>query len=580
VIVETSGQGAPVPSLRTATLWSYGLTLGRMGIATGLSLVLAAMLGPRVFGVIAMALVFINFIEILQQQGLMPAIIARKILRAEHADTAFWLVIGVGVICTTTGIAIAPLWAGLNNLSELAPVIQILALGVPLMSSVVVHEAMLRRNLEFKKLAMRSWIAVLAGGAAGIAGALLGWGVWALVAQQLVMNITAVAVLWGVSSWRPRFRFERQAARELLTYSWRATLSSFGLFIGGRVDVVLAGAFFGPALVGIYQMGQRLATMVVDVTARSMQSVSLPALAALQRDEEGFETRLLGMQRLTSSLTLPTLGVLVGVAPVVEHILGAEWEGATTAIRLMAVTQGLSAISLLLGPALQARGRPGTLAAIVWVWSATTVAALVTASIVPAPDGVQGRLTVLCVAVIAATGTSIILMIVAAGRCFDIAPTRMLRASGPGAAAGAASALVAASIMTFGALHPLPLAAVAAAAGMVGAGAVLALLDPFVRNLLRRTLRLRRLPVSGRSTSSVRSPARSKVEPSATPSEIGRPVAPILPNQRRQQAGERNGDYIPRHKKSRSAPISGRTKGTPRSLPDDLHKQLHTAHHV
>ncbi|SDT58809.1 oligosaccharide flippase family protein [Jiangella sp. DSM 45060] len=474
--------------LRSATIWSYSLTIGKMAITTGLSLALAAMLGPRAFGVIAMALVFTNFIEMLQQQGMMPAIIARKTLSNLHADTAFWLVLGTGVVCTGLGLLAAPWWAGLNGLPELAPVIQVLALSVPLSSSVVVHEAILRRHLDFRKLAVRSWSSVLAGGVAGIAAAVAGWGVWALVTQQVVTTVTTVVVLWRVSHWRPRLRFSSGAAKDLWRYSVRSSASSLGLFLGGRLDVILAGALFGPVLVGLYRMGQRLTSMVVDVTARSMQAVSLPGLSALQDDQDAFNERLLRMQRVTAALALPMLGIVAGVAPAVQSLLGGEWAGTTEAIRILAVSQALSALTLLLGPALQARGKPGTLAVVLWIWGGLGAAALLTAAALD--DAALSQLAVLCWAIVAASAGAAVLLLAVASRTFGIRITTFFMIFLPAVGAGIAAAGVASAVTWQLATSPLVAALLGGLLGAMVSVVVLAALDPVVRTILTPLLQV------------------------------------------------------------------------------------------
>ncbi|RIQ25255.1 lipopolysaccharide biosynthesis protein [Jiangella rhizosphaerae] len=474
--------------LRSAAIWSYSLTIGKMAITTGLSLALAAMLGPRAFGVIAMALVFTNFIEMLQQQGMMPAIIARKTLSDLHADTAFWLVLGAGVVCTGLGLLVAPWWAALNGLPELTPVIQVLALSVPLSSSVVVHEAILRRHLDFRKLAVRSWSSVLAGGVAGIVAAVAGWGVWALVTQQVVTTVTTVMVLWRVSHWRPRLRFNTGAAKDLWHYSVRSSASSLGLFLGGRLDVILAGALFGPVLVGLYRMGQRLTSMVVDVTARSMQAVSLPGLSALQDDQDAFNARLLRMQRVTAALALPVLGIVTGVAPAVQQLLGDEWAGTTQAIRILAVSQALSALTLLLGPALQARGKPGTLAVVLWIWSGLGAAALLTAAALD--DTALSRLAVLCWAIVAASAGAAILLLAVASRTFDIRIAKFFMIFLPAVVAGLAAAGVASALTWWLATSPLVAAVLGGLLGAMVSLAMLAGLDPVVRTILRPLLQV------------------------------------------------------------------------------------------
>lgn len=474
--------------LRSAAVWSYSLTIGKMLITTGLSLALAAMLGPRAFGVIAMALVFTNFIEMIQQQGMMPAIIARKTLVDLHADTAFWLVIGAGFVCTGLGLLAAPWWAELNGLPELTPVIQVLALSIPLSSSVVVHEAILRRNLDFRMLAVRSWSSVLAGGVAGIIAAVIGWGVWALVTQQLVTTVTTVLVLWRVSHWRPRLRFSSGAAKELWHYSVRSSASSLGLFLGGRLDVILAGALFGPLLVGLYRMGQRLTSMVVDVTARSMQAVSLPGLSALQDDQDAFNDRLLRMQRVTAALALPVLGIVAGVAPAIEHLLGDEWAGTTQAIRILAVSQGLAALTLLLGPALQARGKPGTLAVVLWIWSGLSAAALLTAAALGGTS--LNQLAVLCWAIVAASAGAAIMLLTVASRSFGIRITSFLMIFLPAVTAGLATAAAAGALTWWLATSPLVAALLGGLLGAMVAVALLTALDPVVRTILRPLLQV------------------------------------------------------------------------------------------
>src|SRR5699024_4352705 len=158
-----------------------------------------------------------------------------------------------------------------------------------------------------------------------------GLGAWVLGLQQVVTSVVVVIVLWTVSSWRPRFRVDGTAARELWSYSTRAASSSIGLFIGGRVDILLTGVLFGPIIVGLYRLAQRLTATVVDVTARGMQAVALPGLSGLQDDSVEFAPRLLRMQRITSVLALPLLGLVAGAALPLERILGSDWNGTATA---------------------------------------------------------------------------------------------------------------------------------------------------------------------------------------------------------------------------------------------------------
>lgn len=485
-------------SLRSATLWSYSLTIGKLAITTGLSFVLAAILGPRAYGVIAMALVYTGLMEMLQQQGMMPAIISRKRLDDIHADTAFWLVVGTSTVLTVAGVVLAPWWAAVNDLPELAPVIQVLAVGVLLASTVVVHEAKLRREMSFKKLAIRTWASVIAGGVAGIVGAALGWGVWALVAQQVVTSAVSVLVLWWVSPWRPRARVSLDAARELWSYSVRSASSSLALFVARRLDVVLVGLFFGPVVVGIYRMGQRLTQLVVDVTTRGMQSVSLPALSAVQDDDAAFSARLLTMQRRAASFAMPLLGVLAGLAPWVESVLGHEWSGTAIAIQLLAVLQLTTAAEMLLGPAMQARGRPGILSILLWLYGLLCVGALVVAGTVTSSSN---ELVVLCLAMIAANYLGSSIVVIVASRTLRVPLLKLTGSLLPGLLAGIVAAAATHFVLAGGATLPSILAGpLAALAGTAVALIMLLALDDALRLRLRKLVSATRRR-SGTSTS-------------------------------------------------------------------------------
>lgn len=476
--------------------WSYALAGGRMAVTTVLSFVLAALLGPRSFGLIAMALVFVGFVELLLQQGLLPAIVQRKELRAEHADTAFWLVMGTGLVLTAACVAVAPVWAAVNQLPELAPVIWALSLLVPLQALVVVQEALLRRALRFKSLALRGAVAIVAGGVAGLAGALLGWGVWALVAQQLVTAAVGVVVLWSVSDWRPRRRFERRAAGDLYRFSIRSAAASLGLFVGTRADVLLAGAFFGPVVVGIYRLAQRLTDTALEVSARAMQAVALPGLSQLQSDIEAFRRRWLQMQRVTASLSLPLLGFLVGAAAVLTELLGEQWSQAVVPIRLLAVAQLCTAVSLLTGPTLQALGRPGVLAVLAWVRSALLIGGLLTAGLLLTDSSTAAQLMGMLTVALATSAISATLALAVAIRVTRARVRDLARAWIPGLLSGSitAATTVAVAAGTAG-LGQWPRLGLTGAAAAMCAAALLWWLEPEFRRTLTRRRKRGRPPI-------------------------------------------------------------------------------------
>jgi PST family polysaccharide transporter len=192
---------------------------GERGLATVFTFALAAILGPRDFGIVAMALVYISFLELFLEQGLATAIIQREHLEQKHLDSAFWLNVVFGLALAGITLATSGLWAQATDVPELELVIQVLAVTVVMSSLVIVQRALLERRLEFKRLAIRANVAALAGGASGTVLAIEGFGVWALVGLQMVNSGVSLLLYWSLGHYVPRLSFSTRHARELLAFS-------------------------------------------------------------------------------------------------------------------------------------------------------------------------------------------------------------------------------------------------------------------------------------------------------------------------------------------------------------------------
>jgi O-antigen/teichoic acid export membrane protein len=359
-------------------LWSYLLQGGRITATTAVTFVLAKALGPEAFGIVALAVVYTALVQMVFQDPVINALVQRKHLFDEHKDVAFWSVCIVSLVTSGTTVLMSGLVASFYGLPALAGVLSALALCVPIRALTVVHEALLQRDLRFKSLTVRTYTSVLVGGAAGIAAAYAGAGVWALVVQQIITAAVGSIALWLIQSFRPRLRWSSWAARDLVGFSTHLALSNVGVFLGSRADVFVMGYFFGPFAVGIYRLAFRLVDTVLAVTATSIQTVSFPHLASLQGNPHAFGRRLLVAHRMVAVTTLPLLGVLASAAEPIVRLLGSDWSGAVPVLRVLCLATGFTVISQLTGPTLAALGRPGLVSAIYWSRGLIGVAAFVT----------------------------------------------------------------------------------------------------------------------------------------------------------------------------------------------------------
>ncbi|MFA9565442.1 MAG: oligosaccharide flippase family protein, partial [Acidimicrobiales bacterium] len=197
--------------------------------------------------------------------------------------------------------------------------------------------------------------------------ALAGAGVWALVAQQLVMATVELIVLWSASDFRPSRSFSVGHGRDLVGFSAGTFASSIGFFVQRRSDEIAMGIFFGTQALGLYRLAHRVMTLVVDMVARALQPVALSELSRLQDQPDRFRRRVVATISLAVTLTYPAMGILAASAPALTRVLGPEWEAAAVPLQLLCIEGVAIATTFLIGPILQAMGRPHQEAALVWI---------------------------------------------------------------------------------------------------------------------------------------------------------------------------------------------------------------------
>jgi PST family polysaccharide transporter len=345
---------------------------GQRGLATVVSLAIATIVGPRAYGVVAMALIYIAFMQLWLEQGISTAIIQRADLEPEHLDSAFWLNLGWCVLLAGISVAMSGWWAHVNHVHQLQMVITVLSLWLVLQGLTIVQQSILQRELKFKKLALRSNLASLFGAAAGIVLALKGFGVWAIVCQQLATSTVSVALLWTISNWTPRLRFSPSHARQLLGFSSQVFVGNLGVFVNRRVDALLLGIFFGPVAVGLYRLADRLIESVLALASRPVQLFSLPEFSRHQRSPEALRRSVYSCMRMTMLTTVPPMLVIAACSNFIVDALGSHWRPAAGALQLLALVGISKALILFTGPLLFAVAKPYLRVFMVWFFAAVS----------------------------------------------------------------------------------------------------------------------------------------------------------------------------------------------------------------
>ena len=321
-------------------------------------LILARLLTPEEFGVVALATVFVALLQLLVEGGFGQALIQRANLERGHVDTVFWTSVTTGLLLAI-GLALLadPLAAAFAEplLRQLLPVLAI-ALFVGALGST--HVAQLRRSLRFGPLAARGIVSNIVSGLAGVALALAGAGVWALVAQFVVLNVVQTVLLWVAPIPHPGLRVSRRHFLEIFAFSRNSLGNALLQFCNKRLDHVFIGAFLGAVPLGFYTVGNRLLVVVNDVVSQSLQGVAFPVFAKLQHETARLRNAYQLVLKAGSALTMPIfLFFTVASSEVVQVLFGNRWLPAAPVMAIVALTGAVHSTLRATDACLNAIGR-------------------------------------------------------------------------------------------------------------------------------------------------------------------------------------------------------------------------------
>lgn len=368
-------------TVRGALLWSYLLGGGQMVLHGLITLLLAAILLPEVFGVMALAMTWLTFTQMLLHEGPALAVIQQANVNDRHLTAAFVANLVTAGVLALIFAAVAPLWAAAVNLPQLTVICWALTPVIVLHALIVVPDSILRRQMRMRRLQARLLVATAVSSAVAVAAALAGLGIWALVLQHLTASVLSVVLLWATSSWRPRRGPIRPALRDMRRFSLLSISDFLAGFISSRADTILAGLFFHPLALGLYRFSLRIVEMGSSLAIDGVRQITVPHLSRLQHQRAEFERQLGALVHAGVILAVPALGILAGAALPLLALLDPEWVAAVDTLRVLCVLAVVACVSNLLGPAIQAAGHPGVLAAIGWTSAVITALLLIAAGL-------------------------------------------------------------------------------------------------------------------------------------------------------------------------------------------------------
>ena len=335
----TSG---PVSGLGRRAARGAFLTVGGQGTRMVIQLlsvtVLARLLTPSDYGLLAMVVVIVGIGEIFRDFGLSSAAVQAPTLSEGQRDNLFWINTGIGLVLATAVFAAADLVAALYGRAELAGVARALCGTFLLNGLATQYRADLIRRFRFGQLAAADITAPAVSLVAAVAAALAGWGYWALVVANLAQSTTLLVGLMVGGRWLPGRPRRGEPMRDLLRFGWRLVGTQLIGYAGNNTDTLIVGLSMGPVPLGLYNRAFRLLmTPLIQLRAPST-TIALPVLSRLQDDPERYATFVQRGQMALGYTLVAGLGLVAAAAePITTIFLGDNWLSVTPILRLLAV---------------------------------------------------------------------------------------------------------------------------------------------------------------------------------------------------------------------------------------------------
>ncbi len=331
---------------------------GYQGIAFIVQLILARLLDPTDYGVLSLLTIFITLSQVFVQSGLNTALIQRKDVTEKDYSSVFYLSLLVALLLYGILFITSPLIADYYDMPELTNVMRILALILIPGAFNSIQNAKIAREMQFKKLMYSTLGAVVISGIVGITMAYCGFGVWALVGQQLSNQISICVIMLFVVKWRPKFVIEFHRIKSLFSFGWKLLCSQLIDTLYKDLRTLVIGKKYDSAVLGYYNRGKQFPELIVNNLNSAVQNVMLPALSKHQDDKLRMKSMMRRAIVTSSFIVFPIVAGLAAVAePLISLALTDKWLPCVPYLRVYCFTMAFYPIHSANLQALNAQGR-------------------------------------------------------------------------------------------------------------------------------------------------------------------------------------------------------------------------------
>lgn len=320
-------------------IWRFAERCGAQLVTFVVSIVLARLLDPTVYGTVALVTVFTTILQVFVDSGLGTALIQKKDADDLDFSSVFFFNFVICIMLYMGMFIAAPYIAHFYNNSSLTPIVRVISLTIVISGVKGIQQAYVSRNMLFKRFFFSTIGGTIASAFVGIALAYKGFGVWALVAQQLLNTATDTLILWLTVKWRPRLMFSWKRLKKLLSFGWKILCSSLIDTVYNNVRSLIIGKMYSPADLAYYNQGDKFPKLIVTNINTSIDSVLLPAMSSVQDSKDRVKNMTRRAIKTSTYIMAPLMmGLAFCAEPIVTLILTEKWLPCVPFLRIFCVT--------------------------------------------------------------------------------------------------------------------------------------------------------------------------------------------------------------------------------------------------
>ncbi len=361
--------------------WSFLQTLTVQPVQMVFGMVLARLITPSEMGILGLTAIFFAVAGCLAEAGFGAALIRKSDMTEEDVNTTFWYNLLMSFVLSLALFLLAPWFASFYQQPELLWLTRVSAVMMLIMSTTSVHKTLFQRRRDFRTLAKIGMLSAFSGMPVCLLLAWLGWGVWALMVQNLVASFVSLSLLWIRSPWKPRFVFSTQSFRDLFGFGSKLACASLLHTLYTQLRTFIIGKFYSAAQLGLYSRGQHLAELAPSTINSVLSSITYPILATIQHDDERLSKAYRKYIKV-STVCIAWLCVLMAslAAPGVYILYGASWVPCAVYIQILSFAYAFDHICSINLNLLKVKGCSGILLKLEVIKKSISVAILIYAA--------------------------------------------------------------------------------------------------------------------------------------------------------------------------------------------------------